>query len=199
MILYHVHKFNQFDNLYQEGNSFVIGNEYNEFTKELMSTPTTSMANGSSCSFSTLFDHFAFDTLNKDEKILAYEDIKAYLFDSVINTREMLLEQKRLESFPNLPSRYKCIWLCDENGVGTWVYSLNCFDGFNVFEVEVNTEENDKLFKAEATLLPQFGESNFDILKKAEIYWSNGIKVPKEESVSEYLYTGNVRIRKRVI
>lgn len=100
--------------------------------------------------------------------------------------RELAYEQIRLEYFPNLPSRFHCIWLCKEEQVEFWKKNLksNC----RIFKVEIDKN----YFKSNNSAIALPSDSYLTIIKKAKEYW--GYDELEENEQDEYLYEGKIKI-----
>ena len=199
MILYHIHKHNKFDSYFKEGNTFECGNSINHFTSELMNTSGTINLNNKSVDMEDALFRAHLGGYCLDDKSHVMNQIQAYLYNSKLNTRELILEQIRLQNYSNLPSRFNCIWLCDEECISTWLYLINSGEDFNIFEVEVGMSDNDNIFQSSSSLLPKLSSTNGQMFEQAKLYWNPSEEFLEEKNDLEYLYTGNVRVRKRII
>ena len=61
---------------------------------------------------------------------------KDYISEYQILIRELAYEQIRLQSFPDLPSRFHCIWLCKEKQLDFWRKQL--YGKYKIFKVEID-------------------------------------------------------------
>ena len=103
--------------------------------------------------------------------------------------RELCFENIRLIKYPNLPSRFNCIWVCREQAVEQWWSRLSA-DGSKC-----------KIFKLKITGKAHSGDREFllndtvrleDVEKQAYNYW-NGI-IKSDYSNEDILFKGDIEI-----
>ena len=203
MKLFHIHKPNKYDELYVEGNTFVVGLENNILRNSFLKNSCTYIDrveddNGRNIkyhkSLTDLVDLDLFDKITEQEKIEYFDLIKNYLRNSMIDFREIILEEIRFKCYNNLPSRYKCMWLTDEDGLETWAKYINASDDSKVFEVDIDGN----LFVSRDSLLPKSYVTHEIMYKEGFHYWNPTKKDLEDASDREYLFEGNVKLLRRV-
>jgi hypothetical protein len=102
---------------------------------------------------------------------------------------EIIFEQVRNEIFSNCPSRFNCMWLCEENDIPHWKSQFESES--SVYKVRVTG----KLHIADSSVLPGDTLSHDEIRKIAYDYW-NGII--KRDSSREMLFYGKVEIVEKI-
>ena len=133
MELYHIHRINAHGN-YEVGQILHPGTAFNSMHESFLNLSssfpaTTKEINGKTINYMTRFDEYLGKVMESDnispeelKKILLFA--RSYTLNSSINTREMILEEVRRESYPTLPSRYSCIWLTDDDSFFHWLQEL---------------------------------------------------------------------------
>ena len=203
MKLYHIHKPNKYDGLYEEGNIFVVGNSRNTFMDEFLDRTASYLHHSEEKdgkildvrhNIDELLDLERIKNMTKEQQEEVFYIIKKYVINSEIDFRELILEEVRSRYFVNLPSRRKCIWLCDEQSLEKWIKYLEAKDDAKIFEVE--TKGN--LFVSRDSLLPQLHYPRDVMYKMAYDYWNRSEESLKDADDKEYLFQGEVKLLRRV-
>ena len=203
MKLYHIHKHNKYDDMFKEGNSFVVGNEINTLTDDFLNRSSSyihhsDVMDGNVCDYrhnlKELLDIDLINDMTKEQRRELFYLVKEYIINSQIDFRELILEEVRYKHFNKLPSRRSCIWLTDEESLDTWCNLLSYKDKDSIFEVEADGN----IFVSTDKLLPPSHYAHDLMYKCAFNYWN-----PKEEDLKdakdkEYLFEGNLKILRRV-
>ena len=127
-----------------------------------------------------------------------YDHLPANLtIDNLVNefsifTRELLLENVRISSYPEMPSREKCIWLIpnDDLLVQRIIYWTKEFkEDCRIFKVSCtgNVHMADSLF------IQKYQGCFSDIVENAHKYWQGVIEGENKLS-SEILFTGHLMV-----
>lgn len=125
------------------------------------------------------------------KKILATINFNCYF----LNARywENIFEEIRIQNFQTLPSRKKCIYICEGiDELSFWIDKLTTQSKakeYKIYEIEI---EEQNIFKCDAKILELGIMSDKSIKEEAYKYWS-GIKTENPEI--ENLYFGPVRIQ----
>ena len=177
----------------EKDQKILIGNTCNpffdHFMKVSMTVPVTNQNNGNvdQIQVSTYFDNVANGNItNVDSQVIA--NFGSQAIDSLFTfSRELFLENVRLEYFPHLPSRTKCIWLCQaEIEVERWA---QIFKQRKARVVKINIEGN--TFCADSMLLPLKHET-FEVWHdKAFKYWGGGLS---NSPIIETLFVGEATV-----
>ncbi|OLS21195.1 MAG: hypothetical protein HeimC2_34130 [Candidatus Heimdallarchaeota archaeon LC_2] len=116
-----------------------------------------------------------------------------------VNKREIVLEQIRIERFPEKPSRFRCFWLThNTSDLKRWKSKiLNSSDSYELFEVVPLS--NTKVHFANSKYITENELSSKETLHAlARKYWSvfhNTITTP---FLSEVLIEGRIRIKRKI-
>ena len=191
-IMYHIHKEKFFPELWKVGNTIefnkVIKNEFMKFYDyQYFSINSPILGNKYLVEFMKNASKHS-DFVQGDNIVLSLYDFlrltKGFSYSCGFIT-ETIFEQVRNDSFSNYPSRFKCIWLCEESDIPYWKSQLSTES--SVYKVRVTGE----LHTADSSLLPGDTLNHDAIRKMARDYW-NGII--KKNSSKEILFSGKVDI-----
>ena len=193
MELYHIHSHNSYDDLYKVGNTITIGESYNSMTQELMDSGATKKYNSYINDYVDFQELFEYMCIKRDTAEIISKKLGCFLTDVRMNSREFILEQIRLTIDKELPSRYKCIWLTDEESLGFWKKSFkNRLD--SIYKVEVDGN----LFTSSESLLPNPTALHKEMYEQAYKYWQPDQEYLKNAKDKEYLFTGELKILKKI-
>lgn len=105
--------------------------------------------------------------------------------------REQAFELVRMEQFPHLPSRTRCLWVCGtEDEARSWLKELkNDQDEFQILRLEVG--EGVKLHAANDGHILQAYESDHHLTQSAQAYWRGEAT---EGGLTEILLEGSARV-----
>ena len=205
--MYHIHKNGVYDDIWQIGNEFIIDDSFiSLFNSNRDISSGVRTKNGTIKSLDKYIEE-VINGLNTDEKILnlkklsdedflkkgkylyyVLEDSMAKIRNLSLKNREEALEEIRKEKYPNLPSRYHCIWVCDEKSLDFWITKLR--KDSIIYKVELNGE----LFKSSDSFLPEDGEKKENQKIQADKYWNPVFTDNDQEKTAEYLFQGKVKI-----
>jgi len=193
MELYHIHSHNSYDDLYKVGNTITIGESYNSMTQKFMDSGATKIFNPNINDYVDFQDEakkmFMYGLTPQE----IYNNLCYFLNDVRMNSREFILEQIRLTIDKELPSRYKCIWLTDEESLDFWKKSFkNRLD--SIYKVEVDGN----LFTSSESLLPNPTALHKEMYEQAYKYWQPDQEYLKNAKDKEYLFTGELKILKKI-
>ncbi|MBR5662599.1 MAG: hypothetical protein IKX00_02975 [Bacilli bacterium] len=106
---------------------------------------------------------------------------------------EKMLELRRSEKYPELISRFNCMYFCDIESLEYWSHKLP--DHYELYEVILNGEA----FKSSTLLFP-FASNNCtyeDFLKLCDDYWNPNM-TEELNSYNEYLFQGSVFVSEKL-
>ena len=205
--MYHIHKNGVYDDIWQLGNELIVDNSFIALFNSKRDIPSgVKTKNGTIRSLDKYIEE-VINGLNTDEKMLDLKNLSdedflkkgKYLYyvleDSMIKirnlslkNREEALEEIRKEKYPNLPSRYHCIWVCNEKSLDFWIAKLR--KDSIIYKVELDGE----LFKSSDSFLPEDGEKKENQKIEADKYWNPKFTDYDQERTAEYLFQGKVKI-----
>ncbi|WP_052497681.1 MULTISPECIES: DUF2441 domain-containing protein [unclassified Bacillus (in: firmicutes)] len=129
-----------------------------------------------------------FDVYNTDD-ITLYSNLTS-LVNAVTYywhfARETALEEVRVKSFPDYPSRTRCLWISDEGDLSYWLEQCKR-DEMQLVELEVDG----KIHECDASLIegPTIGLNK--VREKALRYWNGDIIDPFKK---EILFEGKAKV-----
>jgi hypothetical protein len=142
--------------------------------------------------YSTLLEHLA-----KGEGIIQYprpDVILPYMYGKFLDlynlNREMILENIRLQDYPHMPSRTKCLWVTttpEECAVWYSLFSDEVDKKLITFESENEPKIVDSKF------VPNKNDSLAEKERKAHAYWSGEMS---ESPMIEHLFVGTATVKR---
>ena len=122
-----------------------------------------------------------------------FEGLATNLFESHLQylkwIREEIFENSRLKINPNLPSRKKCLWLCDKKGLENWWNTFKTSENKKIIELELDKNGKIHIADAEFLNLDTYSINEFDIA--SEKYWKGEMNT---ELDIEILYEGKFKV-----
>ena len=122
-----------------------------------------------------------------------FENIAHKLFDSHHQylkwIREEIFESTRKELNPELPSRKKCLWLCNEDNLEFWWSSISDLQKRKIIELELN--DYGKLHISDEEFLDLDTYSIQEFSESSVKYWEGQVN---SDSKLEILYEGKFKV-----
>lgn len=207
----HIHRNGIHDDVWHEGNEFLVDNNYNSsFTSNF--DISTGIRFNDNCVIP--LDHLMLEMCNKfnttdsmlEFKNLPDEDfIKNCFFlreilekssEKIIQiglkNREEALEKVRRINYPTKPSRYHSLWVCDEYSKDFWSNMID--DDCSIYNVLLNGH----IFKSSDSFLPNYYDTKEKQIIDSDKYWNPVFKTDQELKEAEYLFQGRAKVLKRV-
>lgn len=202
MELFHIHRLNQFDSDFHEGNTVIFGTEPNALRLSYMKRTCTmpeveGIVDGKEKvvhrDLEDFMDYEKIAGLPKDRQIELLDTIRRYIHNTKIDNREIILEDVRRELFPDRVSRYTCAWLTDEQFLEGWVQELTVKnDPIEIYRVDIDGN----LFMSSDSLLPDMYLPSHMMYNQAIDYW-NPSPIYLNQG-REYLLEGKMNLVERV-
>ena len=212
MKLYHIHRENKYDDLFKEGNTIEFGKNDNYFKETLYEisptfTQVKTLEDGKEIKKYKRFDDALhqtdFDNYSKKNQRQLLEMVRDYIDLSSTYNRETVLENVRKEKFPDRPSRLKCMFLTDEEGLNRWFEILKqnglrfYYDKVNPFDIfEVEADGN--IFVSTSKLIPNRSSMIKNMESEAERYWNPTEYELNYSNTKEYLLEGTAKLLRKV-
>lgn len=190
-IFYHIHVLGKgYDELWREGSQFIIGDKKNFFLDYYDNAKIgVHFVEGATIPLLHLYN--------------ALDEFKPQLREQVKNTwipqaaktikemgkyiREVIFEEIRVNEFPELPSRFRCIWLAEKKDIKMWLEKIHAGDN-EIFKVSVSG----KIHIANEKFLAWDTLSHNELRQKAREYWRG--KELDDDSLKEILFEGDVTL-----
>ena len=196
-IMYHFHKTEKFNDIWQERKKIKIDNNFNgDFIHNLKNYSTgVNLDDNTRETFSITIDRYLKKDLDKETYMSMLKDASIIIKQMNILKREALLEQIREKYYPDLPSRKHSIWLCDKLQTSYWEDLLS--DDNNKL-ILLKLQVTGKMFKSSEAFLPK-DESTFEQnIEEAHRYWNPKFETFDQEYKAEYLFQGRVKVLKKI-
>ena len=124
----------------------------------------------------------------KNLSIDDYKEIKRYIYESCLITREYALEYVRQNFFKNRPSRFRCLFASETlEQAKEWSKNLmrmNKLNGLKPLQI-VKIKANGKIFKGESALMLRNTYSMDNKKQMAKEYWKKKTKFIEPEILVE--------------
>lgn len=209
--MYHIHRNGVYDDIWQVGNEVIVDEDFITLFNSDRDVPSGVRCKDGSISSLDRFIEKVIKGLDTDEKILnlkqlsdeefvnkgkyfyyMLKDCMVKIRSLALKNREEALEAVRKEKYPKLPSRYHCIWVCNEENLDFWLSKLR--KDSIIYKVELNGE----LFKSSDSFLPEDGEKKENQKIEADKYWNPKFTDDDQERTAEYLFQGKVKILEKL-
>lgn len=157
-----------------------------EKSRELLSNEWINSLDYESKDFENLF-------YKTQDFCIDFEGLAIKLFESHLQylkwIREEIFENSRLNINPSLPSRKKCLWLCDKKGLENWWNTFENSKNKKIIELELDGDGKIHIADAEFLNLENYSISEFKIASKK--YWKGERNT---ELDIEILYEGKFKV-----
>ena len=203
MKLYHIHKFNDIKDDFKVGD-ILETNDLNRLRKDQLNCSSSylkEVVKNDKGTFNmyepldSLLEMEKLEKMSREEIVKTVDLLKEYIHNNGIYRRESVLEEVRRESFIELPSRYKCMWLTDEECIESWLRLLGTKEGhYSINEMELDGN----LFCSTDDLLPNYYEPIKNIYADAYRYWGRTQQNLDESDKREYLFEGQAKVLRKL-
>lgn len=167
---------------WQVGDTLVCGTRENPFWATCADFDLKTALEGEEMSFFTLFDRCPEMPVNKGNVKLLYDSLKKISKECALYIREQVFEDVRRESYPQLPSRQSCLWVCEAETLAHWKEIAPQLRR-SVLTLELEGE----LFCGDDYWLEIDTFSAIEYAKRAHHYWAGEMS---EQPCREYLFRG---------
>lgn len=209
--MYHYHAKNNSDDLWKKGNIIKIDKDFESNLIRRWENSSTYYINGKNEYELVNSLDYNIDKLNNPEFIdelrnLSEEDfidcakdlgryfktVNGILINYLCRDREYIMEMVRQKYYPNLPSRYNSIWLCDDKSKDFWNTRLRNN------KVLYNVSLSGNLFKSSDAFIPNYRLPLYVMEELSHNYWNPKFETEEQEMKAEYLFQGEVKVLKRI-
>lgn len=182
-ILFHISP----KNIWKIGDTIIAGKQENPFWLACKNYSPRIEVNEETISMFTMFDKYPQLDLTQDTLNYIYQLLKNVSKEMAFYIREQVFEDVRKEFYPKLPSRQKCLWLSDEDGLSYWrTMTIGEQQYLLTLELDGNIFCGDEYWLKADTL------SSIEYANRAKHYWSGDMT---NRSVKEYLFYGQAIIK----
>lgn len=196
--MYHYHRLGLYDDIWQVGNEIIVDENFNSYCGSIVDKFTTGVkCKNGLVSLEKIIDAYLDDIGigNVDLETITnlLKDSRAIITNANMYSRELMLEQYREESNPNLPSRLHSIWLADKESLNFWEGQLNGRRKLKLYRVSVTGN----LFKSSDSFIPDDELTAKEMYEAASNYW-NPIFNEEDLCKAEYLFQGKVKVLEKI-
>lgn len=196
--MYHYHKLEIYDDIWQEGNEIIVDNNFNSYYGSIIDKFSTGIrfSNGI-VSLDRVIDEYLekIGLENVDIKTITnlLRDSSSIIKKINIYNRELMLEKYRKENTPDLPSRLHSIWLTDKESLNFWEEQLNGGGKLKLYRVSIAG----KLFKSSDSFIPDDELTAKEMYEESSKYW-NPVFSEEDLCKAEYLFQGKVKVLEEI-
>lgn len=186
---YHISRSNE----WSMGQNVVVGKMENDFWRMCKQDVNRVVFDGIEMSVFELINLIENDELNisfdvtRESVEFLFKNLSHVAKESALYKREQTFEEVRKKYHHKLPSRQKCLWVCDEKNLEYW--KMACPKGKTLLTLELTG----KIFCGDNGWLITDTLSNMVYEERARHYW-NGEML--EGSPKEYLFCGKATVKK---
>ena len=136
--------------------------------------------------FAMIDQKYNFDVTQENINFL-YQTIENVSKETALYIREQVFEDVRKSNFPNLPSRQKCLWLCDEKTLPYWNTAV-----IGPQRCLLTLKVEGQLFCGDDNWLTADTFSSVEYANRAKQYWSGEMTANPRK---EYLFYGEAVVK----
>lgn len=199
---FHIQKLNHLNKEWFVGDNFIIGQDFNNFYRSLIDDLENQKSRMTE-DIQNVLD-LKPDSNENDYKKLYFEGQEQIsLLKSTLQEiqdsfkqylkwiQEQVFEDIRRKTFPHLPSRQKCLWICSMVDLPLW---MKIFENSpkKILKIRITGI----IHKADGHLIDPDSFSIKDFENRAKDYWSGNFHYEDE---IEYLFIGNLKVVKEYV
>lgn len=169
------------------GDVIIAGKKENQFWNICKDYFKEVEVNGENMSLFKMFDEFPEFDVTKNNMDFLYENLKDVSNETAFYIREQVFEDIRKVHYPMLPSRQKCLWVCEEEQLPYWK-TMHENQSFKVLTLELNGD----LFCGDDYWLTTDTFSSIEYARRAKHYWSGEMSAAPRK---EYLFYGKAIVK----
>lgn len=182
-LMYHISR----ENTWNIGDILIAGEQENQFWNICKNYSKTVRVNGEEMSIFQMIDRVANFDVTQNNITFLYQNLKDVSKETAFYIREQIFEDIRQKHYPTLPSRQKCLWVCEEEQLSYWkTMTENCHRSLLTLEL------NGELFCGDDHFLTADTFSSVVYSERAKHYW-NGLMSPSPRK--EFLFYGNAIVK----
>lgn len=136
--------------------------------------------------FEMINQKYRFDVTQENIDFL-YQTIENVSKETALYIREQIFEDVRKTNFPHLPSRQKCLWLCDKETLPYWNTAVTGPQRY-LLALKIDGQ----LFCGDANWLTADTLSSVEYANRATHYWSGEMTADPRK---EYLFYGEAVVK----
>lgn len=182
-IMYHISR----ENKWNIEDVIRAGTHENPFWSFCKNYTQNIMLNGQVISLFDLFKQECSLDVTKNNIDFLYQNLKTVSKETAFCIREYVFEEVRKEFYSYLPSRQKCLWLCEEEQIAYW-RTLRENESQYLLKLQINGE----IFCGDDRWLTANTFSSVEYAKRAKQYWGGEMS---DSPRKEYLFYGKAVVK----
>lgn len=115
-IMYHISR----ENNWNIGDVLIAGEQENQFWRICKDYSKTVKVNGKEMSIFQMIDQVSNFEVTQNNITFLYKNLKDISKETAFYIREQIFEDVRRRYYPTLPSRQKCLWVCEADQLPYW-------------------------------------------------------------------------------
>lgn len=182
-IMYHISR----ENNWNIGDVLIAGERENQFWSSCKDYSPRVIVDGKEMSIFQMIDQVSNFEVTQNNITFLYQKLKDVSKEMAFYIREQIFEDVRSKHYPMLPSRQKCLWVCEEDQIAYWkTMKEDCQRSLLTLEL------NGELFCGDDHWLTADTFSSVDYTDRAKHYWNGEMSdAPRKE----FLFYGKAIIK----
>lgn len=182
-LMYHISR----ENTWNIGDILIAGEQENQFWNICKNYSKTVRVNGEEMSIFQMIDRVANFEVTQNNITFLYQTLKDVSKETAFYIREQIFEDIRQKHYPTLPSRQKCLWVCEEDQLSYWkTMKENCQRSLLTLEL------NGELFCGDDHWLTADTFSSVVCSERAKHYWDGEMSISPRK---EFLFYGKAIVK----
>lgn len=182
-MMYHISR----ENSWNIGDILIAGAKENQFWCICKDYSKMIRVNGVEMSIFQMIDQVSDFDVTQNNIAFLYQNLKDISKETAFYIREQVFEDVRSKDYPLLPSRQKCLWVCEEDQLAYWrTMKENCQRSLLTLEL------NGELFCGDDHWLTADTFSSVVYSERAKHYWAGEMSsTPRKE----FLFYGRAIVK----
>jgi len=181
--LYHISR----ENSWNIGDVLIAGEQDNQFWCICKDYSKIVNVDGNPMSIFQMIDTVSNFELTQNNITFLYQNLKDISTETALYIREQVFEEVRQRCYPALPSRQKCLWVCEEDQLPYWK-TMNINGQRSLLTLDLNGE----LFCGDDHWLTKDTFSSVIYAERAKHYWAGEMSSHPRK---EFLFYGEAIIK----
>ena len=182
-IMYHISR----DNNWNIGDVLVAGEKDNQFWSICKDYSKTVRVNGKEMTIFQMIDIVPNFEITQNNITFLYQNLKDIAKETAFYIREQVFEDIRQKHYPELPSRQKCLWVCETDQLSYWKTMKESCQR-SLLKLELNGE----LFCGDDHWLTADTFSSVVYTERAQHYWRGEMSISPRK---EFLFYGKAIVK----
>lgn len=182
-IMYHISR----ENSWNIGDVLICGERENQFWSICRDYSKIVRINGVEMSIFQMIDQVSNFDITQNNITFLYQILKDISKETAFYIREQIFEDVRSKCYPGLPSRQKCLWVCEKDQLSYWkTMNGDCQRSLLTLEL------NGSLFCGDDHWLTADTFSSIAYSERAKHYWAGEMSSSPHK---EFLFYGTATVK----